>query len=467
MKSKLIAGALPIIIGLLIWFSPTPDGLTTQAWHLFAIFLAATVSFIAAPTSMGLIAFGTIIVLSITKTLTIQEALSGFSNDMIWLIFSAFILSRGFVKTELGKRIAFRIIQRFGTSPLRLAYTLLITDLILAPATPSNTARTGGIIYPITRSLAQAFDSYPGPTRKKIGAYLIQVIAQSAGVTSAMFVTANITNPLILSIVADAFGISITWGSWAIAALVPGIISLLLIPIILYKIYPPELKDTSMAREIAAKELKSLGHFDLHEKIMLGVFIGCLAIWLTATATDINPTTVALLGVGILLLTNVISWEDVKSEKNAWDTLVWMGTIIALATYLSEFGVIPWLISIMGNALTGYDWLPALTILFLVYFYSHYAFASLTAHVAALYVAMTSVAIALGAPVMGTLFLFAFASSLFSSITPYAAGSAPILYESRYITQPEWWKLGFIFSIIFVLIWGVIGAIWWDMIGIW
>ena len=467
MKSNIITGFLPILIGVSIWFSPSPAGLTEQAWHLFAIFLAATMAFVAAPTSMGLIAFATIIILALTKTLTLQEALSGFSNDMIWLIVSAFLISRGFVKTQLGKRIAFRIIERFGKSPLRLAYTLVLSDLIIAPATPSNTARTGGIIYPITRSLASAFGSDPGPTRRKIGAYLIQVIAQTTGVTSAMFMTSNTPNPMIVSLVAASFAIHLTWEDWAMAAFVPGIISLILIPLVLYKIYPPEMKDTSKAQEIASRELKNMGPFSFHEKIMLVVFLGCLALWLTATITDINATTVALLGVGVLLVTNVITWEDVKSEKNAWDTLIWMGTIIAVATYLSKLGFIPWLTDQIAQSLGGIAWLPALCILFLIYFYSHYVFASLTAHVAALYIAMTSVAIALGAPVMFTLFLFAFASSLFSTLTPYAAGPAPILFESKYITQPEWWKLGFIFSIIFILIWGFIGAVWMDIIDIW
>lgn len=467
MNNKLIKWAIPIAIGCAIWFSPIPAGVKPEAWHLFAIFLSAIIAFITGPASMGIISFGAIVAVSLTNTLTINQALSGFSNNTIWLIVSAFLLSRGFVKTGLGKRIAFVLIKLFGKSPIRLAYTLLISDLIIAPATPSNTARTGGIVYPITRSLASAFGSEPDETRRKIGAYLIQVISQTSGVTSAMFMTANAPNPMIVSLVAATFALQMSWGQWALAGLVPGIVSLVLIPIVMYKIYPPELKDTSMAQQIAADELKAMGPFSFAEKVMFSVFIGCLVLWATSSITKIDATTVAILGVFILLITDVINWDDVKSEKGAWDTLVWMGTLLALATFLTKLGFIPWLAKEIGASLGGIDWLPALIILFLVYYYIHYIFASLSAHAAALYIAMTSVAIALGAPPMLTLYMFAFASGLFLPLTHYASGPAPILFGSGYFTQAEWWKIGFIFSVLYIIVWVGLGSIWWKVLGLW
>lgn len=467
MNSKLIKWLIPLAIGCAIWFAPIPEGVKPEAWQLFAIFLSAIIAFITGPASMGIISFAAIIMVALTKTLTIDQALSGFANSTIWLIVSAFLLSRGFVKTGLGKRIAFILIKLFGKSPIRLAYTLLISDLIIAPATPSNTARTGGIMYPITRSLASAFGSEPDGTRRKIGAYLIQVIAQTSAVTSAMFMTANAPNPMIVSLVAATFAISMSWGEWALAAVVPGIVSLILIPLVMYKIYPPELKETKMAQEIAANELNAMGPISFAEKIMLGVFVGCLVLWATATITKLNATTVALLGVFILLITDVINWDDVQAEKGAWDTLVWMGTLIALATFLTKLGFIPWLAKSIGISLGGIDWLPALGILFLIYYYIHYIFASLSAHAAALYIAMTSVAIAMGAPPMLTLLMFAYASALFLPLTHYASGPAPILFGSGYITQAEWWKIGFIFSVIYIVVWVGLGSVWWKILGLW
>ena len=467
MKNKLIAWLIPIILGVAIWFMPIPEGVKPEAWHLFAIFVATIIAFITGPASMGTLSILAIVLTSLTGVLKIGVALSGFANSTIWLIVAAFLLSRGFINTGLGQRIAYILIKLFGKSPIRLAYTLLVSDLILAPATPSNTARTGGVVYPITRSLASAFGSEPDGTRRKIGAYLVQVISQTSGVTSAMFMTSNAPNPMIVSLVAASFGIAMSWGGWAIAGLVPGIVSLLLIPIVLYKLYPPEITDTRMAQDHAEKELEKMGSFSFGEKIMLIVFIGCLVLWATGTITKIDATTVALLGVVVLLLTGVISWSDVKKEQGAWDTLVWMGTLIALATQLSKLGFIPWLADVTGAALGGISWVPALIILFLIYYYIHYMFASLSAHAAALYIAFTTVAIGCGAPVMLTLYLFAFANGLFLPLTHYASGPAPILFGSGYVSQPEWWKLGFIFSVIYILVWGSIGSIWWKVLGLW
>lgn len=467
MKNKLIAWLIPLIVGGIIWFIPAPEGVKIEGWHLFSIFLATIIAFITGPASMGVLSLLAIVIVALTHTLTIAQAISGFANDTIWLIVAAFLLSRGFINTGLGQRIAFILIKLFGKSPISLAYTLLISDLIIAPATPSNTARTGGIVYPIARSLASAFGSEPDGTRRKIGAYLIQVISQTSGVTSAMFMTSNAPNPMIVSLAAATFAVSLSWGQWALAGLVPGVISLILIPLVLYKIYPPEIKDTHKAQEIADSELQKMGPISIGEKIMLAVFIGCLVLWATATITKISATTVALLGVVVLLLTNVITWSDVKKEQGAWDTLIWMGTLIALATFLSKLGVIPWLANAAGTSLSTLPWLPALLILFLCYYYIHYMFASLSAHAAALYIAMTSVAISLGAPVYLVLYMFAFATGLFLPLTHYASGPAPILFGSGYVTQNEWWKIGFIFSVIYIIVWVGIGSMWWKVLGLW
>lgn len=158
---KLLNWIIPAAFGLGLWFVPTPEGLTLQSWHLFAIFVATIVGFITQPLPIGGVSIVVITVAALTGTLKISEGISGFANSAIWLIVGAFLFSRGFIKTGLGKRIAYNLISAFGSSSLRLAYALALSDLILAPATPSNTARVGGVIMPITTSLAKAFGSEP------------------------------------------------------------------------------------------------------------------------------------------------------------------------------------------------------------------------------------------------------------------------------------------------------------------
>ena len=264
--ARIVRGIIVIIIGLLIWYSPVPAGVKIEAWHLLAIFVATIVGLILTPLPMGAVVIFGVMMTTFTGILKIGEALSGFANSTVWLIVTAFLVARGFISTGLGKRIAYIFIRAFGRKTLGLAYSVVATELILAPATPSNTARSGGIIYPIVRSLSLTFGSEPGETARKIGAFLMTMEYQATVITSAMFMTSMAPNPLIAELAKKTANISISWGMWALAAIVPGMISLIIVPFILYKIYPPEIKATPQAAEMAKNELEKMGPMKRTEK---------------------------------------------------------------------------------------------------------------------------------------------------------------------------------------------------------
>ena len=467
LMTKLVRGLLVILIGTAIWLMPIPAGLKPAAWQLFAIFVATIAAFILQPLPIGAIAFISVTFTTLIGVLKPAEALSGFSNGTIWLIVSAFLFAKGFIKTGLGKRIAYVLIRFMGDSTLKLGYTLALSDLIIAPATPSNTARAGGIIFPIVKSLASAFDSEPGPSSRRVGSYLVQTAYQNNTITSAMFMTAMAGNPLIALLAQQTLNIQISWGLWALAAIVPGLLSLLIIPYFLYKVYPPEVTRTPEAKLLAITELKKMGVMSREEKIVAAVFVGSLILWSTATITKLDATVVAMLAVSIMLLTSVLTWKDVLEEQGAWDTLIWMGVLIGLADFLLKLGFIPWFAQSIGNMMIGIPWLYALMILLVVYMYAHYGFASLVAHITAMYAAFASVAVSAGAPAYLVALAFAFMSNLCMSLTHYAAGPAPILFGSGYVDQGTWWKLGFYVSVINILIWVGIGSLWWKVLGLW
>ncbi|WP_404458301.1 anion permease [Oceanobacillus kapialis] len=456
-----------VAIGAIIWFIGAPAGLDERAWQLFAIFVATILGFIMKPLPMGAVAILAITVIVLTGTLELSDALSGFQNTTIWLIVIAFFISRGFIKTGLGNRVAYMFVKRFGKKTLGLSYALLLSDLILSPAMPSNTARGGGIIYPIVLSLSETFGSKAGDgTERKIGAFLTKTAFQGNMITSAMFLTAMAANPLIASMAGDA-GITITWANWAIAAIVPGLISLLVIPFFIYKVYPPEIKETPEAAKIADEKLSEMGPLKKPEKSMISVFLLILLLWIFGDAVGISPTTTALVGLSVLLLASVLSWNDVKKEEGAWDTLVWFAVLVMMASYLNTLGMIPWFSDLMGNSVSGMSWIWALIALALIYFYSHYFFASNTAHVSAMYAAFLVVAITAGAPPMLSALILGFFSNLFGSLTHYGSGPAPVFFGSGYVAQSKWWSIGFAISLIHICIWGVIGGIWWKVLGLW
>lgn len=457
-----------VAIGATIWFIPAPSGLETDAWHLFSIFVATIVALVIKPIPMGSTAILALTMIALTQILTLEQSLSGFQNTTIWLIVIAFFISRGFIKTGLGTRVSYLFVRLFGKKTLGLSYSMLLSDLILAPAMPSNTARAGGIIFPIIRSLSETYESRVGDgTERRIGAFLVKVSFQGDMITSAMFVTAMAANPLAVQITQEITGETITWGGWALAALVPGLISLALIPFVIYKLYPPELKETPEASAIAVEKLKEMGPMKKEERYMIGVFVLLLSLWIFGGNFGISATTSAFVGLCVLLLSGVLTWSDIKKEQGAWDTLVWFSVLVMMATYLNELGMIPWFSDLMGNAVGQLSWMMTLVILAIVYFYSHYFFASNTAHVSAMYAAFLSVIVASGAPPLLSALILAFFSNLFSCLTHYGAGPAPVFFGSGYVSQQKWWSLGFIISLIHIVVWFGAGGLWWKALGLW
>ena len=463
-----------LAFGLLIWFIPVPGGVKPEAWHLLAIFLATILGIILKAASMGTMSMIAIALVALTGVLapgnpakSISLALSSFGDKVIWLIGISFFIARGFIKTGLGSRIAYLFIRVFGKSSLGLGYGLGLADLVLAPAIPSNTARGGGIIYPIMKSMALNFGSIPEKpeTHRKLGAYLSLNCYNINLITSSMFLTGTASNPMCQKFAAD-LGINITWMSWMWAALIPGIISLIAVPYILYKIYPPELKKTEGATKMATEKLKEMGAVTRNEWLMLTAFCVLLFLWITGDIFKIDATTTAFIGLVFLLLSQVLTWDDVKSEKGAWDTIVWFSALVMMGSQLNQLGLIPWFSELVKGEIGGMSWTMAFPIIILVYFYSHYMFASATAHVASMYAALLGVGISVGIPPLLLALSLGFCGGIYGTLTHYGHGPAPVFFGSTYVEVKEWWSRGFILSIVFLVIWMGAGGLWWKAIGI-
>jgi DASS family divalent anion:Na+ symporter len=464
---KRIAALLTVGLVVVLWLMPVPEGLKPQAWHLFAIFMGTVVGFILQPLEAGSVALIAMVMVSLTKTIKFTEVLTAFSGATVWLIVSAFILARAFIITGLGKRIAYLVMRSFGDSSLKLVYSLVISDVIIGPAIPSNSARSGGLVFPIVASLCQAFDSHPGASSRKIGAFLMTSVWHIDFVVSAMFMTAMVGNPIAAELAKKILNVDITWMSWFIAAVVPGVVALIAIPYVLFKIYPPEIKKTPEAKEMANKVLKDMGPISRGEKIMMVVFIGLLILWATAEFTQLNATLIAFIGLCVLLVTKVLTWDHVIKETKAWDTLVWVGSVILMSDYLNKLGFIPWFAKILENQMVGVGMLTAVVLSFVIYLYSHYFFASMSAHITSMYGALITLGVAAGAPPFISAFVVAIASNICGCLTHFGSGPSPVYFGAGYVDQKTWWKLGFIVSLMHIVIWIGVGGLWWKVLGYW
>ena len=459
---------LPIVVGLIIWaLTPfKPDALNDQAWYMFAIFVATIIACITQPMTIGAVSIIGFTIMVLVGIMDTKSAVEGFGNSSIWLIAMAFFISRGFVKTGLGRRIALQFVKLFGKKTLGLAYSLVGVDLILAPATPSNTARAGGIMFPIIKSLSESFGSTPKDgTERKMGAFLIFTEFQGNLITAAMFLTAMAGNPIAQSLAEKTAHVHITWMNWFVAAIVPGLISLIVVPFIIYKMFPPTVKETPNAKKWATEQLEEMGKISLAEKFMIGIFIVALILWITGSFINIDATLTAFIALSLLLLTGVLNWKDILNETGAWNTLVWFSVLVLMADQLNKLGFIPWLSKLIAHSLGGFSWPIVLVLLILFFFYSHYLFASATAHVSAMYAALLGVAVAAGAPPLFSALMLGFFGNLLASTTHYSSGPAPILYASGYVSQKRWWLMNLVLGIVYFIIWIGLGSLWMKLIG--
>ncbi|XP_075522096.1 dicarboxylate transporter 1, chloroplastic-like [Primulina tabacum] len=459
-----------IATGVIIWFLPPPSGVSRIAWQLLSIFLATIVGIITQPLPLGAVALMGLGASVLTKTLTFAAAFSAFGDPIPWLIALAFFFARGFIKTGLGNRIAYQFVSLFGSSSLGLGYSLVFSEALLAPAIPSVSARAGGIFLPLVKSLCVACGSNVGDgTENRLGSWLMLTCFQTSVISSSMFLTAMAANPLAANLTASTINMPIGWMDWAKAAIVPGLVSLIVVPLLLYLIYPPTVKSSPDAPKLAKERLEKMGPMTKNEIIMTGTLLLTVGLWVFGSKLNVDAVTAAILGLSVLLITGVVTWKECLAESVAWDTLTWFAALIAMAGYLNEYGLISWfsqtVVKFVGGL--GLSWQLSFGVLVLLYFYSHYFFASGAAHIGAMFTAFLSVASALGTPPYLGAIVLSFLSNLMGGITHYGIGSAPIFYGAGYVPLAKWWGYGFLISVVNLVIWLGLGGAWWKAIGLW
>jgi L-tartrate/succinate antiporter len=448
---------VPLVVGALLLLVPVPEGLKPNAWYYFALFVAVIIALILEPipaAAVGLIGVtaATVSLLVVPKPAdAIKWALSGFQDGTVWLIFVAFMFALGYEKTGLGRRLALNLVKWLGKKTLGLGYAVALADLVLAPFTPSNTARSGGTIYPVIKNIPPLYGSEPGPTARKIGSYLMWTAFATTCLTSSIFLTGLAPNLLALSLVKTTAKIDISWTEWFMGIAPVGALLFVLLPWLVYKIYPPELKSSPDVPAWAKNELSKMGRIGIKEVSMALLALLALGLWIFG-GDLINATTVALLVLCLMVICRIVEWDDVLANKQAWNVLVWFATLVTMADGLNKVGFLKWFAGGAAGALSGYSIMTIVIALTVVYFVVHYLFASLTAHTTALLPVLLTAAIAVPEmPVKLISLLFCYTLGLMGIISPYATGPGPIYYGSGYISRKDFWRLGLIFGAIYLV----------------
>jgi DASS family divalent anion:Na+ symporter len=438
-----------------------------EGWRLTGLFAATIAGLILQPIPGGALVLMAVILASVIGGLTILQSLSGYSDPTVWLVMGAFFISRAMLKTSFARRVALLFVRAVGQTSLGVTYALSATDMVLASIIPSNGARSGGVVLPIMRSIAELYGSRPGETAAKLGNFLTLAVYQSICVTAAMFFTGQASNPLAARIATDTFHFTVTPLSWLVAGIVPGICSLAIVPYVLYRLYPPEIRHTPEAASFAASQLREMGPMSGAQWTVLGVFVTVCGLWMTTPMHNLDIAVPALLGSCALLVGGVLTWDDVVSERAAWDIFVWYGGLVRLGKALNDAGVTTEFAKGIGAMFPGAGWTLLFVCALAIYFYTHYAFASITAHILAMYTPFAAVLLAKGAPAGLVLMAFACFTNLAAGLTNYGTTPSPMYFATEYVSFQQWWKAGFVISLVNLAIWSTVGFGWWKLLGIW
>jgi DASS family divalent anion:Na+ symporter len=463
------ARGLALLVALylaLAYLVPPPASVSPQGWRQTAVFISVIVGMVIEPLpSSALVLIG--LTAMAANGAPMREVLGGFAEPSVWLVVAAMLIARVMLDCGLARRIALLFIRAFGRTSLGVSYSLVMTDVTLAAGVPSITARSAGMMLPVARSIAELFDSRPGPTADRLGAFLIAAMYQGSAVACAMFLTGQASNVLGANLALKLAGVQVTWVSWFVAAIVPGVVSCIIVPWVAYRVLMPTLRSTPEASAFASSELTRMGRLDRSQAIAALVFGGVSLFWITSAWHHLDVTFVALGGVAVLLSTNVLTWQTAAGERSAWDVFVWYGGMLRMGELLNETGSTRAFAEQVAGLFGGIPWMVVLVLILVIYFYAHYVFASITAHLLAMFPPFVAVLVGIGVPAPLAVYSLLCLANLTAGLTHYGTTSAPILFGTGYVAKADWWRVGFYASVANVLIWIGAGFAWWRFLGYW
>jgi len=458
--------ALVLLYLVITHVIPAPATITPQGWRQTAIFICIIAGMVTEPLPASALVLIGLTAVAANGT-PMREVLGGFDEPSVWLVIVAMLIAKMMLDCGLARRIALLFVRAVGKTSLGIAYALQMTDVTLASGVPSITARSAGMVLPVGRSIAELFDSRPDATRRRLGAFLVAAMYQGSAVACAMFLTGQASNLLGASLALKLTNVEVTWASWFAAAIVPGLFSCAVVPWIAYRFLRPEITHTPEAPIFASSELKNMGPLSRDEWVTLLVFAGVGLMWMTSAWHRLDVTLVAMAGLVVLLVTGTMSWQTAASERSAWDVFVWYGGMLQMGELLNATGSTRVLAENVAGLFTGIPWQAVLIGILIIFFYAHYFFASITAHMLAMFPPFVAVLIGIGVPPLLAVYSLLCLANLTAGLTHYGTTTGPILFGTGYVTRTEWWRVGFFVSIANMVIWLTIGFAWWKWLGFW
>lgn len=469
-----------ILVGLAIWAIPTPATMTVTQHKLLAIFGGAVVSWITIGVNFAVSTFFVVTLLyfwvgnpdgklnNVGQLIRNAEfAVGGFASSSLWLLVTGFVLSIAMTQSGVAKRLALQMMKVLGRTPAGAIYASMVANFIIAPLTPSNTARTAAML-PIVEGIAEAYKAKPG--QSNFGKALMLASTFTSNITGSAFLTGTIPNPVSIGMIAAAAGVSIytTWSYWALAALPTNIVILAITGWLLLKLYPSEVKALPGGVDYIKQELIAMGPMSSREKKAILYFVIALILWSTDAIHKFNSTMVAFF-VSMLIFTphiGVLNWKE--TEKSLpWELFVYFGGVLTLSGALMQTKAFEWIIKtllgVMG--LESVAMMPLLILLIGFSIFSHVIWSTTTAMTGVMIPIYIGLAKTLGFDVVAFVMPLAIMMA-YALFLPFNTMGNIILFGKGYYTVTEQLKSSIILGLIIWVLWIITAFTWWKLIGL-
>ena len=443
-----------VVIATLAWMFLKPvAGLSDKALHMIIIFVATMTGVMLEVFSTVAFLLMSMLIANLTGTIEVKEGFCGFSNIVPWLLFLVLSLATAITKTSLGMRLAYIFMKFFGKGINGLSYSIILTELFVAPVLPSNTARAASIGYPLVTSLSKYISAnVKNVTEKSIGSYLSVLYSSSNAVCSSLFLTAMISNAIIVEVMREN-NIHMTWLTWTKFAILPGIIILAVIPFIVKIFCSPKTRDLGDIQAKAKTNYETLGELSKHEKCIIATFGIMLIMWILAETIHIPVLVTTLLGLCVFYSLGIVNIKDILSNHGTFNAVITLSIIISYVNCLTAFGAIDWFNKVVTDMIGGFPPLMSFLILSIIYFFAHYFFTGEGSRIIALYSSFLSIGMSLGIDKMSVSMTLAVFSSMSSILTHYSGPVAILMFSTGYVSPKKWLANGTTLALVIMCIW--------------
>lgn len=350
-QQKIIYFLISVIIAFgLTYYLDTPDLDKAQIYVLFLLFLSIGlwVTEAVPPFAVGLLIFGFLVfalggyyyeIEPENAAKSVQKYVQTWSNSVIWLMLGGFFMAQAMQKVGLDKTIFKITISKFGAKPRNVLLGIMLVTAIFSMIM-SNTATTAMMIAAVLPFINTLEKNAP------FGKALLIGIAAAASLGGMGTIIGSPPN----AIAVDALNnIGITFGflEWMVIAFPIAILLVIILWLFLINRFVPKVStiDLSFLEDIDSSSNSKI--FRLKKKIVLGILLLTLALWLTGNLHGIPASAVSLLPIMTLTMFSIISGDDVRQLP--WDTLMLVAGGLSLGLAIQETGLAAYYVNLLND----------------------------------------------------------------------------------------------------------------------